>query len=151
MGAAKASAARGRRAPLELYAGRDPVPRKSARTRPRMTTDSPADRLPEIRVLLSTCPPSDAEGLAKMLVEESLAACVNVVPAITSVYRWKGVLEQEHESLLVIKCPAGNVERLVRVLTERHPYDVPEVLELPVTGGQEGYIRWVADVARDSG
>lgn len=116
-----------------------------------MSTDPQAERLPEIRVLLSTCPPSDAEDLARFLVEKSLAACVNIVPTVTSVYRWKGVLEQELESLLVIKCPVGNVERLVEALTEEHPYDVPEVLEVPVTGGQQAYIRWVADVARESG
>jgi periplasmic divalent cation tolerance protein len=100
---------------------------------------------PEVRVLLSTCPPADAERLAAFLVERGLAACVNIVPGVTSVYRWEGKVTRDAESLLVIKCPKHRVDEVTKALVEEHPYDVPEVIALKVKGGHAPYLSWVAD------
>jgi periplasmic divalent cation tolerance protein len=102
----------------------------------------------KVRVLLSTCPQAKAEELATFLVESSLAACVNIVPLVTSVYRWEGKLQKEPESLLVIKCPKTTAKTAVKRLVEKHPYDVPEVLVLATKGGNPDYMDWVAAAVR---
>lgn len=71
------------------------------------------------------------------------AACVNIVAGITSVYRWKGEIEKDGESLLVIKCPADGFETLQSALLEAHPYEVTEVLALPVEKGNPPYLEWI--------
>ena len=98
---------------------------------------------PKIRVLLSTCPQSVAEDLARFLVENRYAACVNIVPQVTSIYRWEGKLCQDAESLLVIKCPKKRAKDAMKALVEKHPYDVPEVVALNVKGGHKDYLDWV--------
>lgn len=102
----------------------------------------------KVRVLLSTCPQEKAEELATFLVESNLAACVNIVPLVTSVYRWEGKLQKEPESLLVIKCPKSTAKAAVEALVEKHPYDVPEVLVLATKGGNPHYLAWVAAAVR---
>jgi periplasmic divalent cation tolerance protein len=96
-----------------------------------------------ISVVLSTCPEEQAERLASSLVEERRAACVNIVPKVASVYRWEGKIERAGESLLVIKCATSGVPSLIEALVRLHPYEVPEVIELPVARGHEAYLRWV--------
>ena len=98
-------------------------------------------------VLLSTCPPGEAERLAAFLVEKHHAACVNIVPGVTSVYRWEGKLQRDTEALLVIKVRADRIEHVTRALVEEHPYDVPEVIALPLRGGHEPYLAWVLENA----
>ena len=102
----------------------------------------------KICVILSTCPPNDAERLASFLVETGHAACVNVLPQVTSVYRWEGKVKHDSESLLVIKCPRERVDALTEALTKEHPYDVPEVIVLKVKGGNPAYLDWVIDSAK---
>jgi periplasmic divalent cation tolerance protein len=85
----------------------------------------------------------DAERLARALVEERLAACVNVVPGVVSVYRWKGAVERDEERLLVIKTTAERVEALKAALPAMHPYELPELVVLPVAGGLGPYLDWV--------
>jgi periplasmic divalent cation tolerance protein len=97
------------------------------------------------RVLLCTCPQDAAERIATALLERRLVACVNVVPAIASHYRWKGELQKDSEALLILKTEVGCVERLIAALDEIHPYDVPELLSLPVESGAEPYLRWVRE------
>ena len=100
-----------------------------------------------MRLVISTSKESDAPELAKILVEEKLAACVNVVPGATSYYTWEGKLEQDEESLLFIKTTAGAVQRLTARLRELHPYDVPEIISLEIRGdeGNGDYLKWVRD------
>jgi len=102
----------------------------------------------KVCVLLSTCAPQDAERLASFLVEGGHAACVNIVPLITSVYRWEGKVNRDAESLLVIKCPRERAEAVSAALVEEHPYDVPEVIVLKVKGGNTQYLDWVVQSAR---
>jgi periplasmic divalent cation tolerance protein len=98
-----------------------------------------------LRVLLSTAPDETAAArLARALVEEKLAACVNVVPGVRSTYRWQGALEQADEFLLVVKTTAAAADLAAVRLAELHPYDVPEVLVFSPTAGAAAYLAWVA-------
>jgi len=84
-----------------------------------------------------------ADRLARLLVESSLAACVNIVPGIRSVYRWEGELHDDGEVLLVAKTASGRVEELTQRLIDAHPYSVPEVIHLTIRGGSESYLKWI--------
>jgi len=94
-------------------------------------------------VVLVTAPEGEARELGRALVDERLAACVNVLPGVTSIYIWEGKREESIESLLVIKTPPERYAALERRVLELHPYSVPEVLALPVEAGAPDYIRWV--------
>lgn len=104
-----------------------------------------------IATVLCTCPAERARELSRAVVEGRLAACVNIVSEVTSVYRWKGELCEDPESLLVIKTASGRVEELIRRLVELHPYDVPEVIALEVGEGHRAYIQWVLDESSGAG
>lgn len=98
----------------------------------------------DVVVVLVTAPDADvARPLARALVDEGLAACVNVLPGVRSVYRWQGAVEESDESLLLIKLGRAGLERLTDRVRALHPYDVPEIVALPVTGGLTEYIEWV--------
>ncbi len=99
----------------------------------------------EVAALLCTCPPDHAERLARFLVEGRLAACVNIVPAVTSIYRWKDQMEQDTECLLIIKCPRAAVRPVTEALVSEHPYDLPEVIAVSIEDGNRDYLRWVLD------
>jgi periplasmic divalent cation tolerance protein len=88
---------------------------------------------------------TDASSLARMLVDERLAACVNVLAPMTSIYRWKGTIETDREQQLVIKTSSARVGPLEARLRELHPYELPEFLVLAVSSGSEAYLRWVAE------
>ncbi len=97
-----------------------------------------------VRVVLTTAPTLEAaEQMAIAAVEERLAACANVVPGVTSIYRWQGEVRREGEVLVVFKTTADGVERLQARLVELHPYDVPVVVALDVEDGHEPYLAWV--------
>jgi len=106
----------------------------------------------DARIVLVTVPAvSDeekekvGEQLARTLVEERLAACVNRVPNLMSTYRWQGKVETAIEELLLIKTTARHVKRLTARVKELHPYDVPEVLVLTVASGLDAYLNWVRE------
>lgn len=97
------------------------------------------------RVVLVTVPdPSAGETLTRRLVEEEVVACGNVIPTITSIYRWQGEVERATEALVVFKTTAAGAARLLERVPELHPYEVPEVLVLPVEAGNGPYLEWVA-------
>lgn len=85
----------------------------------------------------------DAERIGRALVERRLAACVNVLPAVTSIYRWKGKVEKDEEQVLVIKTRAERFASLKQALVSLHPYEVPEVIALPITDGHQPYLDWL--------
>lgn len=102
-----------------------------------------------VRAVLVTAPDSEvAAGLARTLVEEGLAACVNLVPGIRSFYRWEGQVQDDPEVLLVIKTRSDRCDALAQRVQELHPYDLPEVLALPAVGGSAAYLDWVAAESR---
>ncbi|MBI4591482.1 MAG: divalent-cation tolerance protein CutA [Candidatus Rokubacteria bacterium] len=97
-------------------------------------------------VVLVTVPSIDAGTmLARALVEERLAACVNVVPGVRSIFFWEGRLQEESEALLVVKTGRDRYEALQRRILALHPYSVPEVLALPVESGFPAYVAWVRE------
>jgi len=97
-------------------------------------------------VVLVTTPSSEVGlALGRALVDERLAACVNVVPGVTSIYTWEGKREEAAETLLVIKTESPRYAALERRVLELHPYSVPEVLALPVEAGAPRYVSWVRD------
>jgi periplasmic divalent cation tolerance protein len=99
----------------------------------------------ELALVLTTLgADADAATLARTLVEERLAACVNVVPGMTSIYRWKENVEQEREQQLLIKTTAGRVEALAARLRELHPYELPEFIVL-TAAASSAYATWVGE------
>lgn len=100
----------------------------------------------DVFLALSTCPDeTTARDLARSLVEERLVACVNVVPGLTSVYRWEGAIETASECLLILKTQAERLDTLASRLAELHPYDVPEFLAFPAERGSTPYLNWVLE------
>ena len=102
----------------------------------------------EPRVILCTAPVVQASALAAMLVGDRLAACVNIIPAVRSIYRWEGAVHDDEESLLVIKTTTDRLTELTTRLVEAHPYDCPEVIALPIEGGHADYLRWLTAQTR---
>lgn len=93
-----------------------------------------------------TCPsPAEAERLGRALVEERLAACVNLLPGMRSIYRWQGAIESADEVVLIAKTLRSRSGALTRRVTALHPYSCPCVVLLPVTGGSAPYLRWLAE------
>lgn len=95
-------------------------------------------------VCLVTTPPADAERIATAAVKRELAACVNVVPLVGSVYRWQGAVQRDEEALLVVKTTLTAVPELERLLDEIHPYDTFELMALEVGAGSGRYLEWIA-------
>jgi len=87
----------------------------------------------------------DPRPLARELVEQRLAACVNIIPAVTSVYRWQDRVDEEGEQLLVIKTVDTNVGELRAAVFAQHPYDVPEFMVLPIASASEAYGAWLVE------
>jgi periplasmic divalent cation tolerance protein len=98
----------------------------------------------QVIIALSTCPDeATAQRLAHALVGERLATCVNRLPGITSTYFWDGRLQDDAEILLIIKTTAARQDELQARLQALHPYELPELIVLPVAGGNEQYLQWV--------
>ena len=95
-------------------------------------------------VVLCTCASAeDAERIGRSLVESRLAACVNVLPGVRSIYRWRGAIEADAECLMLIKSSRQRFDQLRETLERLHPYEVPEVLALPVVAGAPNYLNWL--------
>lgn len=104
---------------------------------------------PEYVLVLTTLPAdADGEAFGRSLVDERLAACVNLLPLMDSVYRWEGSIEYETERQIVIKTSRERVPALWDRVRELHPYEVPEFLVLAIIDGNEAYLRWVGEGTR---
>jgi periplasmic divalent cation tolerance protein len=100
-------------------------------------------------VVLVTAPSAEeAARMARALVEERLAACGNVVPGLRSIYRWEGKVQEEAEALLLLKTTRRRFEALRARVRSLHPYEVPEVIALPVEAGHPAYLEWIAASTR---
>lgn len=103
----------------------------------------------EILVVICTCPDRDtASALAARLIDDRLAACCNVMDGLTSLFRWEKRVQEDPEVLLVAKTTRDRYPALERSLHESHPYELPEILAVPVEAGLGGYLDWVADETR---
>ena len=106
---------------------------------------------PDVVIILTTVPEGDlGEAVARRLIEERLAACVNVYGPITSFYRWRGAVERETERQVVIKTTRAHVPAVQACLAELHSYDLPELLVLAVADGSTAYLAWVEGETSDA-
>ncbi|SRR6266699_5338189 len=99
----------------------------------------------KLLVLSTAGSETEARKIAEALVERKLAACVNIVPRILSVYRWEGGVEHAEEYLLVIKTVAAREEQVRAIIRELHSYELPEFITVSVTGGSAEYLKWLED------
>ena len=98
-------------------------------------------------VVLTTCPDEgSAEGIARVLVEQGLAACVNILPKGRSIYKWRGLLETSEEHVLLIKTHAARYALLEQAIKTAHPYELPEIIAVPVVKGLSGYLSWIDEI-----
>ncbi len=106
-------------------------------TAPEATTNS-------VVLILCTVPNrSVAEKIALHLVERRLAACVNIIPGVASIFRWKNRIEESEELLLMIKSSMGRLAEISEYIRSSHPYELPEVLAIPTSGGGMEYLNWI--------
>jgi periplasmic divalent cation tolerance protein len=98
----------------------------------------------QVIVTLCTCPDKDtAEKIARLLVEGALAACVNILPNIRSVYSWQGQVETAEEHLLIIKSSSQGYQAIESAIRSHHPYELPEIIAVPVGQGLPEYLNWI--------
>jgi len=87
----------------------------------------------------------DARKIAHTLVEEQLVACVNIIPNVESVYRWKGNIEEDNEYIIIARTTEDNVEKTIQRIEQIHTYELPDIIVLPVTGGLKDYLDYVSN------
>lgn len=99
----------------------------------------------ETLLIITNCPDEEtANAIALAAVEAKFAACVNILPRVQSIYRWQGGVESATEIPLLIKSPTTSYPALEALIRERHPYDIPEIIALPIARGLPAYLDWVA-------
>jgi len=94
-------------------------------------------------VLITAGSEDEARKIARLLVKEKKAACVNIVPGVDSLFRWKGKINSARETLLLVKTRAPLLSEIIGLVKEAHSYEVPEIIALPITGGSEDYLQWL--------
>jgi periplasmic divalent cation tolerance protein len=103
----------------------------------------------DFQIVLSTCADHEqAERIAHRLVEQKLAACVNMLAGVQSIYRWQGKVDSAHEVLMLIKTRADLVPEVETTIASLHSYEVPEFLVLPIDGGSHAYLAWLSESLR---
>ena len=100
-------------------------------------------------VFVTTSSQQEARRIGRKLVEGRVAACVNIVPSVHSIFQWDGKISTERETLMVIKTQARRFEGLSAVVRKHHSYQVPEIIALPVTRGSCDYLKWIASATQD--
>jgi periplasmic divalent cation tolerance protein len=100
----------------------------------------------ETMIVLTTCgSDDDADSLARALVERRLAACVNAIGKVASTYRWKGEVQRDQETLLIIKTRAERLAAVEQTIREKSKYELPEIIALPVAAGGADYLAWIRE------
>ncbi len=95
-------------------------------------------------ILITTGTEKEAQTIADVLLKHRRAACVNIVPTVSSLFWWEGKIDSDRESLLIVKTRASVLKGLVGLVKEVHSYDVPEIIALPILGGNPDYLEWIA-------
>ena len=98
-----------------------------------------------ILILTTASTKAEADQIANKLVQEKLAACVNIIPNIKSIYRWKNKISIDSEFLLIIKTMKSVENKVIQCIKKHHTYDTPEIISLPITGGDKRYLDWLYD------
>jgi len=96
-----------------------------------------------IVLFITTATAEEAQRISKVLLEQRKVACVNIVPRVSTFFWWQGKLDSAQESLLIIKTKASLLSEIVRLVREIHSYDVPEIIALPIVGGNQDYLEWI--------
>lgn len=100
----------------------------------------------QYQLVFTTCPDAaTSETIARSLVEDQLAACVNVLPSMRSIYRWRGQTESAEEQLLIVKIRVRDYPTVEQRIVALHPYELPEVVAIPIAAGLAGYLAWIED------
>ncbi|WP_455208269.1 divalent-cation tolerance protein CutA [Kaarinaea lacus] len=109
-----------------------------------MQTDNMEQKSRKYCVVLSTCPNLEAaESIAMSLIENNLAACVNIIAGLTSVYKWQGNIEKSQEHLLIAKTSVAAYPAVESAILDRHPYELPEIISIPLNNGLTNYLSWI--------
>jgi len=104
----------------------------------------------KIVVLVTSSSEEEAHKVAELLLAKRKAACVNIVPGVDSSFWWQGKLDSTRESLLIIKTRASLLTEIIGLVKSVHSYEVPEIIALPIIGGNEDYLKWIDDEVRES-
>ncbi len=96
-------------------------------------------------LLSTTNSRKNAEKIAGVLIREKLAACVNIIPNVSSIFRWRGKIDQAQELLLVIKTDSRFLKKIEKTIRKHHPYEIPEMIGWPITWGHKPYLKWLMD------
>lgn len=96
-------------------------------------------------IVYVTCPPDAADSVAERVLELRLAACVNQLPAVRSLYRWEGGIQRDEECLLLIKTDDAHFEPLRRAVLDIHPYELPEIVAVQISDAHAPYLQWITD------
>ncbi|KAJ0240122.1 Protein CutA [Hirschfeldia incana] len=129
----------------------DPLLRSrfSSKASSSIKMEESSNTVPSIVVYVTVPNREAGKKLANSIVQEKLAACVNIVPGIESVYEWEGKVQSDSEELLIIKTRQSLLESLTEHVNANHEYDVPEVIALPITGGSDKYLEWLKNSTRN--
>jgi len=100
---------------------------------------------PYIVLLITTATAEEAQRISRVLLEQRKIACVNIVPEVSSFFWWQGKLDSAQESLLIIKTKALLLNEVVALVRENHSYDIPEIIALPIIGGNQNYLEWIGN------
>jgi len=100
----------------------------------------------EIVIFITSRSKEEAKKLTRKLVEEKLAACINIISNVESLYWWKGKIETSKECMLVVKTHGKKIEEIIQRVKEIHSYEVPEIIALPIVEGNKDYLTWISDV-----
>lgn len=104
--------------------------------------------MPQTAIAFVTCPPTHADALAAALVGARVAACVNILGGVRSVYRWNGAVQADEEALLLIKHPTDGFEALCACVLAHHPYELPEIVAVDLDRGHPPYLDWIIAACR---
>jgi len=103
---------------------------------------------PYIVLLITTATAQEAQRISRVLLEQRKVACVNIVPRLDSLFWWQGKLDSAEESLLIVKTKASLLSKIVPLVKELHSYDIPEIIALPIIGGNQDYLEWIQKEVR---
>ena len=103
-----------------------------------------------IVIFITASHKKEASRIARRLVKDRLAACVNIIDKIDSIFLWEGSIEQSREALLIIKSRKAKLARIIKLVKSLHTYEVPEIIALPISSGEKKYLRWIDDSLRQS-